>query len=90
MILTGILTGLVCVGLNKGVSTLIKFRNSTMAHLVEQHESVAPAFLMNLAYGVSLTAIAACMVRRPAAVLPLHVLSITVCPVHTPSRPAHN
>lgn len=62
MILTGIMTGLVCVGLNKGVSLLIKFRNSTMAHLVDSHESVAPAFLMNITYGVSLTSIGAIMV----------------------------
>eukprot|EP00892_Ulva_mutabilis_P004714 jgi/Ulvmu1/2614/UM014_0065.1 len=69
MILTGILTGLVCVGLNKGVSTLIKFRNSTMAQLVDTHDSAILAFLMNLSYGVSLTAIAACMVTfwAPAA-----------------------
>lgn len=63
MILTGILTGLVCVGLNKGTSLLIKFRNTTMANLVHPGESVVPAFLMNLGYGVSLTAIGASMAR---------------------------
>lgn len=64
MIMTGILTGVVCVGINRVVETLVDWRNENMAHLLEHRGSWA-AFGLVFTYGMTLTALAACMVRRP-------------------------
>jgi hypothetical protein len=61
-VVTGILTGIVCVGISRVVETLVAWRNDTVAHLLDTHESFLPAFGINLAYGLTLTAVAACMV----------------------------
>jgi hypothetical protein len=63
VILTGLITGLVCVVLDKSVAALIHFRNRTMATMLQENESLLPAFGFNMAYGLSLTTMAACMVR---------------------------
>ena len=62
MIMTGILTGVVCVGINRVVETFVDWRNENMAYLLEHHGSWQ-AFGLVFAYGLTLTALAACMVR---------------------------
>jgi hypothetical protein len=60
--MTGVLTGAVCVGISRVVETLVEWRNDTMAHLLDSHNSTLPAFGIHLVYGATLTTVAACMV----------------------------
>jgi Voltage gated chloride channel len=61
--MTGVFTGLVGVILSKSVKTLIEFRNATMEDILERSENLTQAFIFNMAYGVTLVMVAACMVR---------------------------
>ena len=63
VILTGIITGMICVGINRVVETLVDWRNDKMLHML-QHVGPWPAFGINMAYGVTLVGSSALLVRR--------------------------
>ena len=67
MVATGILTGLVCFGINSAVDALADWRNVTMGALLARYDSSWPAFGFNLAYALALVLSAACLVRSVRA-----------------------
>lgn len=94
-VLTGILTGVVCVGITRVVEVLVDWRNTNMATLLKTHDAYMPAFGLVLGYGLTLTTIAACMVRSWLLDVPRVVATAFDCaasfdqfendPVATPS-----
>jgi hypothetical protein len=73
VILTGVLTGMVCVGINRVVETLVDWRNANLGKFLDQG-SVSAAYGLNLAYGLTLTAGAASLVRHTGLALTVHTV----------------
>jgi hypothetical protein len=79
-VLTGILTGVICVLINRAVDILVSWRNESMSHLLAEH-GVWSAFSLVFTYGLVLVVIAASMVcaaiSYPSPCARLHLICMT-------------